>query len=113
MGASHDSTRPMLSLDFTSPLGSTRSSASSYTISTDSAREEIYKIEAVLKKLENKKLATQRFVPSQEKVEYLSKLALSAKLDRALRRRMRGQDAVMQTRKSQPEIHMREKAIII
>lgn len=48
--------------------------------------------------MENKKLGQQRFVPTQEKSEHLSKLALGAKLERALGRRMGGQDAVMRDR---------------
>jgi hypothetical protein len=38
-------------------------------------------------------------VPSQEKTENLSKLALGAKLERALGRRMGSQDAVMRDRR--------------
>lgn len=68
-------------------------------LSSASAQQEIREIEEGLQKLENKKLATQRFVPSQEKSEHLSKLALGAKLERALGRRMGGQDAVMRVRK--------------
>lgn len=56
-------------------------------------------IEEGLEKLDNKKLESQRFVPSQEKTESLSKLALGAKLERALGRRMGGQDAVMRERR--------------
>lgn len=37
-------------------------------------------------------------MPNQEKTDNLSKLALGAKLDRALGRRMGGQDAVMRPR---------------
>ncbi|CBF74244.1 hypothetical protein BDV09DRAFT_83450 [Aspergillus tetrazonus] len=48
-----------------------------------------------LNRLENKPLAKQRFVPSAEKSESLSKLALGAKVERALGRRMTSQDAVM------------------
>lgn len=48
-----------------------------------------------LRRLENKRLEQQRFVPSAEKSENLSKLALGAKVERALRRRMTSQDAVM------------------
>jgi len=65
------------------------------TLTSDSAHQEIKDIEEGLQKLDNKKLASQRFVPSQEKSESLSKLALGAKLERALDRRMGGQDAVM------------------
>jgi hypothetical protein len=48
-----------------------------------------------LERLENKPLQKQRFVPTPEKSDDLSKLALSAKVERALDRRMTGQDAVM------------------
>jgi hypothetical protein len=48
-----------------------------------------------LRRLENKRLEQQRFVPTAEKSENLSKLALGAKVERALRRRMTSQDAVM------------------
>jgi len=74
------------------------------SLSYASAQQEIKDIEEGLEKLENKKLASQRFVPSQEKSESLSKLALGAKLERALGRRMGSQDAVMrERRKSDPE----------
>ncbi|PYH98370.1 hypothetical protein BO71DRAFT_58404 [Aspergillus ellipticus CBS 707.79] len=48
-----------------------------------------------LERLENKPLLKQRFVPTAEKSDNLSKLALGAKVERALGRRMTGQDAVM------------------
>lgn len=48
-----------------------------------------------LERLENKPLQAQRFVPTAEKAENLNKLALGAKVERALGRRMTGQDAVM------------------
>lgn len=62
---------------------------------------EITHIQTTLSKLSDKKLASQRFVPSQEKTENLSKLALGAKLDRALARRMGGQDAVMKVKSNE------------
>lgn len=46
-------------------------------------------------RLENKPLSQQRFVPTAEKSDNLNKLALGAKVERALGRRMTGQDAVM------------------
>jgi len=49
--------------------------------------------------MENKALSKQRVILSEEKTANLSKLALGAKLDRALDRRMTGQDAVMRPRK--------------
>lgn len=74
--------------------------ATTHTVgSTSSAQNEITEITANLDKLENKKLASQRFVPSEVKSDTLSKLALGAKLERALGRRMGGQDAVMRTKK--------------
>lgn len=48
-----------------------------------------------IERLENKPLTQQRFVPSAEKTDNLNKLALGAKVERALGRRMTGQDAVM------------------
>ena len=69
--------------------------APSLTPSQDSVQQEITQITEGLEKLENKKLDSQRFVPSVEKTENLSKLALGAKLERALDRRLGGQDAVM------------------
>jgi len=70
------------------------------SFSTASAHQEIANIEEGLEKLENKKLTSQRFVATQEKTEILSKLALGAKLERALGRRMGGQDAVMRKKPS-------------
>ena len=61
-------------------------------------------IEEGFEKLQDKKLEQQRFVPSQEKTENLSKLALGAKLDRALGRRMGSQDAVMRKKKSSTKV---------
>jgi len=60
---------------------------------------EITQIQSSLTKLSDNKLASQRFVPSPEKTENLSKLALGAKLERALSRRMGSQDAVMKVKK--------------
>jgi len=78
------------------------------SLSTASAHQEITNIEEGLDKLENKKLASQRFVATKEKSELLSKLALGAKLERALGRRMGGQDAVMRKKPS-----MSEKVVVV
>ncbi|KAI9850414.1 MAG: hypothetical protein M1838_005691 [Thelocarpon superellum] len=48
-----------------------------------------------LYRLESQRLQQQRYTPSVEKTESLSQLALQAKLERALRRRMTSQDAVL------------------
>ena len=59
-----------------------------------------------LERLENKPLLKQRFVPTPEKTDNLSKLALGAKVERALGRRMTSQDAVMR------EPVLNEKAVV-
>jgi hypothetical protein len=85
------------------------------SLSSASAQQEIKDIEEGLEKLENKKLASQRFVPSQEKTENLSKLALGAKLERALGRRMGSQDAVMRDRRktvTEKDAALNEKATV-
>lgn len=91
------------------------------SLTSDSAQQEIKDIEDGLEKLDNKKLASQRFVPSKEKSENLSKLALGAKLERALGRRMGSQDAVMRVKKAvtpseenekMQEIREPEKAVL-
>ncbi|KFX97993.1 hypothetical protein O988_04589 [Pseudogymnoascus sp. VKM F-3808] len=84
---------------------------SMHSFSSDTVQAEIADIEAGLAKLENKKLSSQRFVPSKEKSENLSKLALGAKLDRALDRRMKGQDAVM--RKKVVKRDLNEKSAVM
>ena len=59
-----------------------------------------------LERLESKRLQQQRYQPTPEKVESLSKLALGAKVERALGRRMTSQDAVLRPR---PKV-IREKS---
>ena len=60
-----------------------------------------------LARLESKRLQQQRYIPSREKTESLSQLALQAKLERALGRRMTGQDAVLRTKviDEKPMVH--------
>ncbi|TDZ35572.1 hypothetical protein C8034_v000653 [Colletotrichum sidae] len=65
---------------------------------TDSAHAEIVDIATGLDRMENKALSSQRVVLSEEKTANMSKLALGAKLERALDRRMSSQDAVMRPR---------------
>lgn len=65
---------------------------------SDSATAEIRDIEKGLERMENRALTQQRVALSDEKTANLSKLALGAKLDRALGRRMSSQDAVMRKR---------------
>lgn len=66
---------------------------------TDSATTEIRDIARGFDRMEVPDLSEkQRVVLTDEKTANLSKLALGAKLDRALGRRMSGQDAVMRKR---------------
>ncbi len=76
-------------------------------LSTDSVTAEIRPIVDGLERLKNPPLADQRVYLNEEKTSNLAKLALGAKLDRALGRRMTGQDAVMRPRK--PSVVMGEK----
>ncbi|PFH58346.1 hypothetical protein XA68_13860 [Ophiocordyceps unilateralis] len=65
---------------------------------SDSAQAEIRDIATGLDRMENKALSSQRVALTDEKTDRLGKLALGAKLERALGRRMSGQDAVMRPR---------------
>ncbi|KAF2132367.1 hypothetical protein P153DRAFT_421321 [Dothidotthia symphoricarpi CBS 119687] len=110
MTNSLESTRPMLA-NSTGNRVSTRMStysaaptlapsiAPSHTsdassMSGDPKSQDIKTWNAGFERLEDKRLVQQRYALSNEKNEDLSKLALGAKLDRALSRRMSGQDAV-------------------
>lgn len=76
----------------------TPSIAPSTTSSIDPRAAEIKAWNAGLDRLEDKRLTSQRYVASPDKIDNLSKLALGAKLDRALARRMSEQDAVFRHR---------------
>lgn len=77
---------------------STYSASPSFdTISTDtseSGMREIKQLSTGLERLENKPLSEQRFVPSEQKKDVMSKISLGAKVERALSRRMTNQDYV-------------------
>ncbi|TAQ85792.1 hypothetical protein B7494_g5886 [Chlorociboria aeruginascens] len=105
MGASLESSRPIMAPSLASRRASRLSTYSAMapsvtntvktSFTSDSAQQEIADIEYGLKKLDDKKLGSQRFIVTQEKVDEMNKLSLGAKLDRALERRMWGQDAIM------------------
>ncbi|KAK8045725.1 hypothetical protein PG984_005293 [Apiospora sp. TS-2023a] len=76
---------------------------------TDSAQAEIQDIGTGLDRMENKALTQQRVELSEEKTANMSKLALGAKLERALDRRMSSQDAVMRPRRPTKSSVMNEK----
>lgn len=60
----------------------------------DPKAHEIKGWNAGFERLEDKRLIAQRYAITEEKNDNLNKLALGAKLDRALNRRMSSQDAV-------------------
>ncbi|KAF2856641.1 hypothetical protein T440DRAFT_4850 [Plenodomus tracheiphilus IPT5] len=60
----------------------------------DPKAQDIKSWNAGFERLEDKRLVQQRYMLTSEKTDDMSKLALGAKLDRALSRRMSGQDAV-------------------
>ncbi|CAF9909354.1 MAG: hypothetical protein GOMPHAMPRED_006721 [Gomphillus americanus] len=79
---------------------STVSDISNSTLSTNSGErmQDIKQLTSGLARLESQRLQQQRYIPSTEKRDHLSKIALGAKLERALDRRMANQDAVLRPR---------------
>jgi len=65
--------------------------------------QDITQVQATLSRLDEPRLTNQRYVVSDEKKEEISKLALGAKLERALGRRMSKQDAVFTKGKGKAE----------
>ena len=84
---------------------STYSASPSFdTIATDSSESgmrEIKQLSNGLERLENKPLSEQRFEPSEQKKDVMSKISLGAKVERALGRRMTNQDYVRKDPKSE------------
>ncbi|KAL8943591.1 MAG: hypothetical protein Q9216_000956 [Gyalolechia sp. 2 TL-2023] len=75
-------------------ITSTASTNSSNNYSSSDPRlQEIKEWSTGFDRLENKRLQQQRYQPTPEKSDNLSKLALGAKVERALGRRMTDQDA--------------------
>jgi len=73
-----------------------------------------------LARLDQPRLQDQRYIVSEDKKEDMSKLALGAKLDRALGRRMVGQDASFSAKKKRPghsvsmgRVVMNEKEMVV
>lgn len=64
------------------------------TTAGDPKSQDIKSWNAGFDRLEDKRLVQQRYALNDQKTDDMSKLALGAKLDRALARRMSGQDAV-------------------
>jgi len=76
--------------------------ASTTSSETANGMAEINELAHGLNRLKDKRLEQQRFVQSAQKIDDLSKLALGAKLERALGRRMTEQDAVMRVKPRKP-----------
>ncbi|KAL8842639.1 MAG: hypothetical protein Q9170_000414 [Blastenia crenularia] len=66
--------------------------------SSDPRLQEIKEWSTGFDRLENERLQQQRYQPTPEKSDNLSKLALGAKVERALGRRMTDQDATFRTK---------------
>lgn len=62
--------------------------------------QEVRNLQTGLARLEDPKLEDQRYTISDSKKEEINKLALGAKIERALGRRMVGQDAVFRPKKN-------------
>ncbi|KAL2754190.1 hypothetical protein ACRALDRAFT_2108948 [Sodiomyces alcalophilus JCM 7366] len=95
MPASLESARPIMAPSARTSVRLSTYSMAPTVLSTDSAHAEIRDIQTGLDRMENKALTSQRVALSEEKTANLNKLALGAKLERALDRRMSSQDAVM------------------
>lgn len=75
-------------------------STSSSTLSTsDPKSADIKSWSGALERMQDARLDKQRYVMSDNKGEEVSKLALGAKVERALSRRMVGQDATFRSKK--------------
>ncbi|KAI4249113.1 MAG: hypothetical protein L6R42_009069 [Xanthoria sp. 1 TBL-2021] len=88
----------MFSDSNTLPSAATARSATHTNTTSDARLEEIKEWSTGFDRLESKRLQQQRYQPTPEKSENLSKLALGAKVERALGRRMTDQDATFRTK---------------
>lgn len=70
--------------------------------STDPKTAEIKCFANVLDRMSDERADKQRFVMNANKTEEVSKIALGAKVERALSRRMVGQDAVFRAKVKSP-----------
>lgn len=72
---------------------------STSTLASDPKSADIKSWSGALERMQDARLDKQRYVMSDNKGEEVSKLALGAKVDRALSRRMVGQDATFRSKK--------------
>jgi hypothetical protein len=80
----------------TDPMASDSSSTLS---STDPKAADLKNWSGTLERMQDKRLDMQRYEMNQNKTDEVSKLALGAKVERALARRMTGQDAQFRPKK--------------
>ncbi|CAK4033828.1 Hypothetical predicted protein [Lecanosticta acicola] len=86
-----------------SVYGSAAAAGSTTTLSsTDPKTADIKAFAKVYDRMNDVRADKQRFVMSRNKTEEVSKIALGAKVERALSRRMVGQDAVFTPKSSKP-----------
>lgn len=75
--------------------------ASASTVSSsDPKAADIKSWSGALERMQDERLDKQRYVMNENKTDEVAKLALGAKVERALARRMVGQDATFPTKKS-------------
>ncbi|KAL8807763.1 MAG: hypothetical protein Q9200_004547 [Gallowayella weberi] len=91
----------------TLPSAANARTTSSNNSTSDARLEDIKEWSTSFDRLESKRLQQQRYQPTPEKVENLSKLALGAKVERALGRRMTDQDATFPVKvvSEKPAVH--------
>jgi hypothetical protein len=89
-----------------------KAASSSLTLSsTDPKTAEIKSFANAFDKMTDKRLDKQRFVMSNDKTEEVGKIALGAKLERALSRRMVGQDATFRPRSKKSSLVDEKRAL--
>ncbi|KAF2155841.1 hypothetical protein K461DRAFT_274878 [Myriangium duriaei CBS 260.36] len=79
-------------------------SPSAASSAVDARSAELKEWAATFERMVDKRLEGQRFIPSGQKTDEISTNALGAKVERALGRRMSGQDAVFTRRESNEKI---------
>ncbi|KAF4554231.1 Hypothetical protein D9617_5g071080 [Elsinoe fawcettii] len=104
----HPSIAPTMDSNSSQPVDSARNTMikiedkvgrSPSTASSNDARSaDLKSWAATFERMSDQRLEKQRFIPSDKKDEEISTNALGAKLERALGRRMSGQDAVFKRR---------------
>ncbi|KAK5111101.1 hypothetical protein LTR62_005300 [Meristemomyces frigidus] len=82
-------------------------STSTLSSSSDPKTQDLKSWSGTLERMQDERLDKQRYVMSGNKSEEVSKIALGAKVERALARRMTGQDATFTVRKKMGESEKR------